>query len=77
MRRTTMVNAFVYVKTNDIRIARSFRFGRMRAQPFVEIFNVMNLATVLTVNENVGPNYFQPGSIVPGRRFQLGGQMDW
>jgi hypothetical protein len=66
-----------YVKTNDMRIARSFRFAGMRAQPFVEIFNVLNLSTVLTVNENVGPNYFEPSSIVQGRRFQLGALLDW
>jgi hypothetical protein len=66
-----------YVKTNDLRLARTFRAGRSRIQPFVEIFNVMNLSTVLTVNENVGPNYGDPGSIVQGRRFQFGGRIDW
>ena len=68
---------YAYVKTNDMRIARSLRFGKMRAQPFVEIFNLLNLSTVLTVNENIGPNYFQPSSIVQGRRFQIGGLVDW
>src|SRR5207249_2647777 len=43
-----------YVKTNDLRVARSFRFGRSRIQPFMEAYNLMNLSTVLTVNENVG-----------------------
>jgi hypothetical protein len=66
-----------YVKTNDMRVSRSFRFGGMRTQPFVEIFNVMNLSTILTRNENVGPNYFNPTAIVQGRRFQLGAQVDW
>lgn len=66
-----------YVKTNDIRLARTFRYGRARVQPFVEIFNVMNLSTILTVNENVGPDYFRPSSIVQARRFQLGGRVDW
>jgi hypothetical protein len=66
-----------YVKTNDIRVARTFRFGTTRVQPFVEVFNLMNLSTVLTVNENIGPNYMDPGSIVQGRRFQLGGRIDW
>ncbi len=69
-----------YVKTNDMRISRTFRHGRLRLQPFLEIFNVMNLSTVLTVNETitgVGSLYGQPTAIVQGRRFQLGGQIDW
>jgi hypothetical protein len=66
-----------YVKTNDLRLARTFRSGRTRIQPFAEIFNVANLSTVLTVNENIGPNYGQPGSIVQGRRWQFGARVDW
>jgi hypothetical protein len=58
-------------------VARTFRQGKTRLQPFVEIFNLMNLSTILTVNENVGPNFGQPGAIVQGRRFQLGARVDW
>ena len=43
-----------------MRVSRTFRHGRMRVQPFMEVFNVLNLSTILTVNETVGPNYFQP-----------------
>jgi len=66
-----------YVKTLDARIARTFRYGRLRVEPFLEIFNLPNFSTILTVNETVGPNYFTPGSIVQGRRLQLGGRIDW
>jgi Carboxypeptidase regulatory-like domain len=66
-----------YVKTVDAQISRTFRFGRRRFQPFVEIFNLPNFSTILTVNETVGPNYFSPGSIVQGRRFQMGARIDW
>jgi hypothetical protein len=65
------------VKTLDAQISRTFRSGSTRIQPFVEIFNLANFSTVLTVNETVGPNYFTPGSIVQGRRFQFGGRVDW
>jgi hypothetical protein len=68
---------YPYVKTNDIRVSRNFRFGRIRLQPFMEVFNLMNLSTVVTVNETVGPNYFQPNAIVQARRFQFGGQVEW
>jgi Carboxypeptidase regulatory-like domain len=66
-----------YVKTVDAQISRTFRFGHRRVQPFVEIFNLPNFSTILTVNETVGPNYFSPGSIVQGRRFQMGARIDW
>jgi hypothetical protein len=66
-----------YVKTVDAQISRTFRFGHRRVQPFVEIFNLPNFSTILTVNETVGPNYFSPGSIVQGRRFQMGARVDW
>jgi hypothetical protein len=70
-----------YVKTNDMRVARSFRIGHSRFQPFMEIYNVLNLSTVLTVNENVGTAvssfYGTPSVIVSARRFQFGGQVDW
>src|SRR5215831_12718813 len=68
---------YPYVKTNDIRVSRTFRHNRLRLQPFMEVFNVMNLSTILTVNETVGPNYFQPNAIVQARRFQFGGQVEW
>jgi len=68
---------YSYVKNNDIRVARTFKVSRTRLQPFMEIVNLANLSTILTVNENVGPNYMDPGSIVQGRRFQLGARVDW
>ena len=66
-----------YVKTLDGRIAKAVRVGRMRFEPFMEIFNVLNFSTVSTVNETIGPSYYTPGIIVQGRRFQLGGRVDW
>jgi hypothetical protein len=71
------VQYYDYVKTVDARIARTFRYGRTRIEPFVEIFNVPNFSTILTVNETVGPAYFTPGTIVQGRRAQFGGRIDW
>ena len=66
-----------YVKTLDGRIAKAVRVGRMRFEPFMEIFNLLNFSTVSTVNETIGPSYYTPGIIVQGRRFQLGGRVDW
>ena len=66
-----------YVTTNDMRISHSFRRGRIRFQPFMEIFNVVNTSTVVTVNETVGPNYGTPAAIVSARRAQFGAIVDW
>jgi hypothetical protein len=63
-----------------MRISRTFRFGRMRVQPFGEIFNVLNLSTVQTQNENVGgvgSLWGQPTDVVDARRLQLGAQLEW
>ena len=61
----------------DARISKSIRFGKKRLQVFTELFNVPNSAIVLTVNETVGPLYFNPQAITTGRRAQFGGQIDW
>jgi hypothetical protein len=66
-----------YVKTFDARVSKAFRVGRSRLQVFTELFNVPNYATVLTVNETVGPLYFNPQAITTGRRAQFGAQIDW
>jgi hypothetical protein len=66
-----------YVQTLDGRVSKSIRFGKKRLQVFMELFNIPNIATVLTVNETVGPLYFNPQAITAGRRAQFGGQIDW
>jgi hypothetical protein len=66
-----------YVKTLDGRVSKAFRFGRSRLQVFTELFNLPNYATVLTVNETVGPLYFNPQAITTARRAQFGAQIDW
>jgi hypothetical protein len=37
----------------------------------------MNLSTIVTYNETIGPNYLQPTAAVAARRFQFGGQVEW
>jgi hypothetical protein len=66
-----------YVKTVDARAAKAFRFDKRRLQVFAEIFNLPNTSTILTVNETVGPLYFNPQAITQARRLQFGGQFDW
>ena len=65
------------MQTIDGRVSKGIRFGSSRLQLFAELFNVPNTATVLTVNETVGPLYFNPQAITQGRRAQFGAQIDW
>ncbi len=67
-----------YIKQTDLRVSRTFKFGgSKRLQAFVEVFNVPNYSTVLTVNETVGPNWLQPQIIDQPRHVQFGAQFDF
>jgi hypothetical protein len=66
-----------YVSQLDLRVGRTFKLGRSRLQGFVDIFNVLNASTVLTVNETFGPNWLDPQIILQGRRAQIGVQVDF
>jgi hypothetical protein len=62
----------------DLRAARNFHLGaRRRLQAFVEIFNLPNVSTVLTVNEIFGAQWLQPQIIDQPRHFQIGAQFDF
>jgi hypothetical protein len=65
------------IKQFDLRVSRAFRFGRRRAQAFVEVFNVPNMSTILQVNTTYGSLWQRPLIIEQPRRFQLGGQIDF
>jgi hypothetical protein len=69
-----------YRKQLDMRIGKTFRFGRTRIQGFMDVFNVLNAGTVLSVNQTYGSNpatnaWFTPLTIMDGRYFRFGTQM--
>jgi hypothetical protein len=71
---------YPYVKQLDMRVSRNFRFGHRRVQAFVEIFNLANVSTVLTVNTSYARQnnrWRNPLLIEQPRRFQLGAQLDF
>ena len=43
-----------YQNQVDGRVGKTFRFGRFRAQGFVDVFNVLNAGTVTSVNQTYG-----------------------
>ena len=51
--------------------------GKARIQGNLDVFNIINSSTVLSVNQNYGASWLQPTQILPGRMFKLGFQMDF
>ena len=66
-----------YQNQLDARVGKSFRFGRFQAQGFIDVFNVFNAGTVLSVNETYGPNWMNPVTILTGRTIRFGTQWDF
>jgi hypothetical protein len=63
----------------DIKLSRTFRFGRISVLPAFEAFNLFNSDSVVSyVSENVlAASYLRPNSIVQGRILGVGAQVRW
>jgi len=66
-----------YIKQLDLRLARTFSFGRRKIQAFADVFNLSNTSTVSSANTTFGPQWLLPVSLVYGRRVQIGGRFDF
>ena len=69
-------------KQLDMRLGRTFRFGRYRTQGFMDVFNVLNAGTVTRANATYGTNpatnpWFRPQTIMDGRYVRFGMQMSF
>jgi hypothetical protein len=64
----------------DVRLTKSITFGSMRVQGMFDIYNIFNANTVLALNNRytaTGTNlWLQPTSILAGRLFKFGVQID-
>lgn len=65
----------------DLRVARSFRFGRYRVQGFADIFNVLNAGTVTRVVETYAATanntWMTPLALMDARYIRFGMQMSF
>jgi hypothetical protein len=63
----------------DLRIAKILRYGGMRTQVGVDIFNLLNADTVTNYNYGFVPNgtWLRPTTIVPARYARIGVQVDF
>ena len=56
----------------DVRLAKTIQVGRVRLQPRIDLYNVLNAATILRVNTNFGSRLHQPSRILAARFFKVG-----
>jgi hypothetical protein len=63
--------------TFDIGVAKSIKIANWRVKGTVNIYNLFNTSTVLNVNGTYGTTWLRPTSIIGGRLFRFGGQVDF
>ena len=61
----------------DLRVMKTFRFGKVRVQGLLDLYNVLNASTVTTINQSYGANWLKPQAIVNARYLRFGGQLDF
>jgi len=64
----------------DTRFSRAFRIGGKRLQGYMDIFNILNASTVVSVNTTfatTNSQWLKPLVVMQARRFQFGGRLDF
>jgi hypothetical protein len=61
----------------DFRFSKRFRFGSRRVTGNLDLYNLMNWASISTINTTYGPNWQQPTLVQLPRYVQLSAQIDF
>jgi len=61
----------------DIRISRAFQFGSRKIVPTLDIFNIANVSTVVSLNNSVSGTYLEPREIISPRIIRVGFAIDF
>jgi hypothetical protein len=61
----------------DLRLSKGVKIGRTRMVGNVELFNALNGAAVLVLNNTFGPNWQKPQNVLLGRMLKFGIQADF
>ena len=64
----------------DARLSRAFRMGGRRLQAYMDLFNILNASSVVSVNQTFSTTnnqWLKPLVIMQARRFQFGGRLDF
>jgi hypothetical protein len=56
----------------DFRVSKFFNVNRLRFQPELDIFNLFNVSTTLSVNNTYGTQWLRPTAVLLGRFFKMG-----
>ncbi|MGE5243706.1 MAG: TonB-dependent receptor [Betaproteobacteria bacterium] len=66
---------YPWVNLIDLRVTKSFRFGGVRVEPTVDLYNIFNNNAVTSAVTTVGPSLGRPSAIVMGRLLRIGGHI--
>jgi hypothetical protein len=61
----------------DLRLSRSFKFGKTRVQGMVDVYNVLNANPILALNTTYGSAWLTPQQILDGRLVKFGVQLEF
>jgi hypothetical protein len=61
----------------DVRLTKIVKVAGARVKGMIDLYNVFNNNTILDINPTFGPAWLRPTSIVGGRLFKLGVQLDF
>jgi hypothetical protein len=62
----------------DLRVTKSLRLQQnVRLRGYVDLYNVFNASSTLTLNNTFGSQWQRPTSIMVGRLIQVGGQVNF
>jgi hypothetical protein len=61
----------------DLRVTKTFKFGRARLQGQVDLYNVLNANNVLAENGTYGAQWLRPQQVLGARIWKFGAQLDF
>jgi hypothetical protein len=61
----------------DWRLSRVFRMGTTRIEPMMDVYNVLNSSSILTINTTYGPTWLRPTEVLLGRAVKIGAQINF
>jgi Carboxypeptidase regulatory-like domain len=65
------------VDLTDMSFRKTFRFGRLKAEPVLDAYNLFNASPTTSRTTQLGPAYGRVVTIVRGRLIKFGANVDW
>ena len=66
---------YPWVNLVDLRVTKSFKAGRTKIEPTLDLYNVFNNAAVTNAVTTIGTSLGRPSAIVMGRLLRIGGHL--